>query len=315
MQSTHQEAYRSFAAKAPDLPLFMQPWYLDVVCEGGAWDAVLIEVSGKKVAALPFFLKHKWAWNYVTMPQLCKQLGPYLLPEYRTLKWEMRLYAALIEKLPATLAAFEQNFNYTVTNWLPFYWEGFKQTTLYSYILPLGPSEDEIFQQIEKNYRKKIQAAQAKLLVRHDLPLQEMYRLMATSFKRQGLKMPISFSFLERFYKALDEKASCKLFFAQDPDTQLVHSASMLVWDQQSAYYLLSGDDPALRSSGAGILLQWAAIQYTKTVVGLPVFDFEGSMMRSIEQGRRDFGAQQLPYFRVRKEWSALWKWGKLLRQ
>ena len=174
MQSTHQEVYRSFAAQAPDLPLFMQPWYLDVVCEGGDWDAVLVEISGKNVAALPYFLKQKWAWKYVTMPQLCKQLGPYILPEYRILKWEMRLYAALIEKLPAALAAFEQNFNYTVTNWLPFYWEGFKQTTLYSYILPLGPSEDEIFQQIEKNYRKKIQAAQAKLLVRHDLPLQEL---------------------------------------------------------------------------------------------------------------------------------------------
>jgi len=312
---THQrDAYRSFAAKAPDLPLFMQPWYLDVVCEGGSWDAALVQKGDGFVAAMPYFLKQKLGWRYVTMPLLCKQMGPYLLPEYRSLKWEMRLYEDLIAQLPAGLAAFEQNFNYAVTNWLPFYWQGFQQTTLYSYVLPLQASEELIFNNIEKNYRQKIRAASARLTVCHDLPLTELYRLVSSSFERQGLEPPFGFSFLQRIYTALSEQDRCKLFFATDPSTGQVHSAALLIWDSSSAYYLMSGDDPALRSSGAAVLLKWAAIQHAKNVVGVPIFDFEGSMMKGVEQGRRDFGAQQRPYFRVRREWSVLWKWGKFLR-
>jgi hypothetical protein len=242
-------------------------------------------------------------------------MGPYLLPEFRELKWEMRLYADLITQLPSGLAAFEQNFNYSVTNWLPFYWQGFQQTTLYSYVLPLERSEALIFKDIEKNYRQKIRAAETLISVQHDLPLNELHRLIGSSFNRQGLESPINFSFLQNLYAALSAQNCCQLFFAKDPDTNQIHSAALLVWDRQSAYYLLSGDDPALRASGAGVLLKWAAIKYAKNVVGVPIFDFEGSMMRGVEQGRRDFGAQQRPYFRVRREWSTIWKWGKFLRQ
>jgi len=315
MHKDHRDVYRAFAAQMPDLPLFMQPWYLDVVCNGGIWNAALVQKGGRTIAALPYFLKRKLGWNYVTMPQLCKQMGPYLLPEYRTLKWEMRLYEDLIAQLPAGLAAFEQNFNYSVTNWLPFYWKGFKQTTLYSYVLSLKESEEMIFKKIEKNYRQKIREAVAQLRIRNDLPLAELHRLIGSSFERQGLNQPLHFPFLERFYSALSEHGHCKLFFAIDPDNDQVHSAALLAWDNTCAYYLMSGDDPVLRSSGAAVLLKWAAIRYAKSVVGVPLFDFEGSMMKGVEQGRRDFGAEQRPYFQLRREWSVLWKWRRFLRR
>lgn len=314
MSDNNRNLYRDFAAEAPDLPLFLQPWYLDVVCEGGNWDVALAQQGGKTIGALPYFLKQKWGWKYVTMPHFCKQLGPYLLPEYRHLKGEMRWYEALIGQLPAGLAAFEQNFNYGVSNWLPFYWKGFKQTTLYSYVIPLDVPEELIFKQIEKNYRQKIRAAETRLELRNDLPLSELYRLIGLSFSRQQLEQPVSFSFLQKLFDTLVEHKSAETFFAVDPLDGKVHSAALLVWDNTSAYYLMSGDDPALRASGAAVLLKWAAIRYAKSTLHVPVFDFEGSMIRAIEQGRRDFGAQQRPYFRVKKEWSPIWKWAKMLR-
>ncbi|MFN0214021.1 MAG: GNAT family N-acetyltransferase [Saprospiraceae bacterium] len=315
MDKSNRDTYRMFAAQLPDLPLFMQPWYLDAVCVGGFWDAVVVQKGGRTIAAMPYFLKQKLSWKYVTMPQLCKHMGPILMTEYRSLKWEMRLYENLIAQIPKELAAFEQNFNYTVTNWLPFYWKGFKQTTMYSYILSLNDSEALIFKNIEKNYRQKIRSAEARLSIRHDLPLEELQRMINMSFQRKGLESPIRFAFLQNLYSALSNHDSCKIFFASDPKTGQVHSAALLVWDRSAAYYLMSGDDPALRASGAAVLLKWAAILYAKNVVGVPVFDFEGSMLKEVEQGRRDFGAQQRPYFRVRREWSVLWKWGKFIRQ
>ena len=290
----------------------MQPWYLDAVCEGGVWDAVVVEKGGEIVAVMPYFLKRKLFWRYVAMPHFCKFLGPYLLPAFRNLKQEHRLYEALLEKLPKGLAAFQQDLNYKVSNWLPFYWQGFRQTTRYSYILSLEQTEDAIFQNISKSYRHKIRNVGESLTLRSDLPVSELLRLISLSFALQGLSAPISAAFFQRLYEALLAHNACRLFFAVDA-SGATHSGALLVWDQHSAFYLASGHDPLLRASGSSVWLNWEAIRFAKNELKLPVFDFEGSMIRGIEMGRRDFGAQQQPYFRVQREWSALWRWGKFL--
>ncbi|HNM27876.1 MAG TPA: GNAT family N-acetyltransferase, partial [Saprospiraceae bacterium] len=299
---------------APDLPLFMQPWYLDAVCQEGHWDAAVAEKDGFTAAVLPFFLKKKWGWRYVAMPPLGKFHGPYLLPEYRNLNDEHRLYAALIDQLPQGLAAYSQDFHYTVTNWLPFYWLGYRQTTRYSYVLDLGLSEADLFRRIDKSYRQKIAKAQNLVQVTAERPLTDLYGLLRKSFDRQDLDAPYSLHFLQHLHETLAEHQACRLFFAVDQSTGALHSAALLAWDAQSAYYLVSGDDPALRVSGAAVLLKWEAILFAKNTLNLPVFDFEGSMIQTLERGRRDFGAMQRPYFRVEKEWSRVWKWRRKLK-
>ena len=34
-----------------------------------------------------------------------------------------------------TLVTLSHNFHYSITNWLPFYWQGFNQTSYYTYLL------------------------------------------------------------------------------------------------------------------------------------------------------------------------------------
>jgi hypothetical protein len=70
-----------------------------------------------------------------------------------------------------------------------------------------------------------------------------------------------------------------------------------VVRDRRTAYYLMGGGDPQLRTSGAGSLLLWEAIRQTRTAVS--VFDFEGSMLRPVERFFRAFGGRQSPYLRI----------------
>lgn len=291
----------------------MEAWYLDAVCLDGTWDVVFVQKAGRTVAAMPFFLKQKGPWRYVAMPPLCKFMGPYLLPEYRGIKHETGIYQDLLGQIPTNLAAFEQDSPYQVTNWLPYYWKGFRQTTRYSYGLDLTRSESDLFAAVAKSYRKKIERCKTALQRVHDLPLSELHRLLSRGFERQGLPAPVSYRFLEKLYNTLQTQGAARLFFACNPADGVVHEAALLIWDKRSAYYLLSGSDPEHRRSGAAVWLQWEAICYAKHTLGLPIFDFEGSMMPNIEPGRRDFGAAQLPYFRLQKEWSPLWKIGKWL--
>jgi hypothetical protein len=311
---TRRDTYTRFCTSAPDLPLFMQPWYLDAVCENGYWDSVSVEKGGRTVAVFPFFVKKKWRWQYVAMPLLGRFMGPYMLPEYRVPRREMPLLEALIEQLPAGLAGFEQDFNYTAQNWLPFYWHGYRQTTRYSYRLAIG-DPNLVWQQMAPDYRnQKIPKAQEATTVQTGLSLIDFMEIHDRSYERKGMPPPVPEPLLTRLDKALAEHNRREIFFAADRRNGAIHSVAYLVWDDHSAYYLMAGDDPALRQSGAGILLVWEAIRYAHQVLKVPFFDFAGSMIRSVERVRRQFGAVQIPYFRVKKENAMLWKIGKMWR-
>ena len=306
-----KEAYTAFCATAPDLPMFMQPHYLDAVCEGGVWGVVLAKKAERTAAAWTFFLKKKGPWRYIAMPPLGRMMGPYLLPEHRNARDETVLLEALLAQLPPGLAAFEQDWHYNAQNWLPLCWQGFRQTTRYSYTLDIRHL-DTVWKNIKPDYRNhKIHKAQQQVQVSRGGSLAQFYEVQAMSFGRQDLTLPLSFDFLSRLDQALALHRQREIFFATDRHTGAIHSVAYLAWDAQSAYYLLAGDNPALRTSGAGILLIWEAVRYAHEVLQLPVFDFCGSMLRPIERVRRQFGAVQRPYFRVQKEWSLLWKIGK----
>ena len=307
---TDREDYYLFCQQA-ELPVFVHPWYLDAVCQGGSWDVALIRRDGEVVAAMPYFLKRKGPYHYLTLPPFVKHMGPFLAPSCRDLKREQVLYDELIGQLPS-FHAFKQNFHPSVTNWLPFFWRGFRQTTYYTYRLRLQ-DEAALAGGINRNMRRNLKKAQALLRVMRRDDLAELFRLHSLSFQRQGLANPFSFEQLERHDAALAAHNARQLFFAEDAEGR-VHSAACLIWDRHTAYYHLAGDDPDLRQSGSGILLIWEAIRYSREVLGLDVFDFEGSMMKNIEAIRRQFGACQQPYFFVWKYNSRLFRWLEALR-
>ena len=302
---TNREDYRAFCREIPDLPVFLQPWYLEAAQEKEQWDAVLVRENGQVVAALPYFLKRQLVFRSVVLPVFVKYLGPVLHPERRTLAHQHRYYAQLIDGLPA-VAAFKQNFHPGVTNWLPFYWAGFRQSLRYTYRLPL-PDLEQVFAGVAANKRREIKKAGDQLRLRHDLPLETFYRVNKMSFDRQGLSIPYSYEHLTRHHRALTEHRSGRPFFAVD-DRERVHSVAYLIWDRQRAYFHLAGDDPELRKSFAGFWLTWQCIEYTCRTLQLKEFDFEGSMLPNIEAVRRRFGAHQTPY-------SFVWKYHSRLYQ
>ena len=302
---TAKARYHDFCRTAPDVPVFAQPWYLEACAEGGIWDVVLAEEKGRIVAALPFFYKHKALFRYVTMPPFVKWLGPYLLPEFRgRLPKEHELMQALIAQLPE-LAAFKQNFHPTVTNWLPFYWQQFRQTTYYTYRLHQLRNLARVEAGLSTGIRRDIRLAREQVRVVHDRPLAELYRVNMGSFARQKLAPPYALAQLRRLDAALATAGRRQLFFAVDAQER-VHSVAYLIWDATTAYFLLAGDDPALRASGAGVLLAWECIRYASEVLKLNCFDFEGSMLPGVERIRVRFGAVQTPYFFVWKYRSRL---------
>lgn len=300
-----KEEYRRFCRTEKSIPIFSKDFWLDAVCGENNWDVILIKRGDDIVASLPYYLKKgPLGLDLLVMPRLTQNMGVWIKhPEGQKyanrLSYEKEVMTELIEGLPA-FSLFSQNFHYFITNWLPFYWKDFRQTTRYTYIIEGLKDLDGVFEGFKSNVKGKIRKAEKIVKVSDEGSIEDFYRINKMSFDRQKIKIPYSLQFLKDKDVVLEQIGCRKMFFAID-ETGKIHAVLYLIWDEGSSYVHLVGEDPELRSSGAGILLLWEAIRFTAEELGLDRFDFEGSMIEGVEEVRRSFGATQKPYFCITK--------------
>ena len=316
MESDNKKKYREFCESDETIPIFSRDWWLDAVVGPEGWDVALVERDGKIVASMPYCQSSKWWFKMLRMPPLTQTLGPWIryqsTKSTKRLAREKDLFQELIDHLPHH-HVFSQNFHHTYTNWLPFYWKGFKQTTRYTYRLDNLVDEEALWKDLQSNIRREIRKAKNRfhLEVRDDLMVEDFIQLNSMVFGRQGMRQPYSAKLIERLDKACLQNDARKILIAVDPDGKM-HAGVYIVWDQESAYYLMGGGDPALRNSGATSLCMWEAIRFSATKTAS--FDFEGSMIETVERFFRAFGARQTPYFTVSKTPSRLFRTLQMVR-
>ncbi|MCD4735273.1 MAG: GNAT family N-acetyltransferase [Bacteroidales bacterium] len=295
----NKEKYISLCESEPTIPVFSQYWWLDSVCPG-EWDVLVLEKNKEIIASWPFHIQKKGIFRLLTMPVLTQNLGPWIkwqenMPEDKRAGYFYKIIDELILLLPKS-DLFHFNLHYSYSNWLPFYWNGFSETTKYTYILENLNDPEEVFNRFDPAMRNKVRKAEKVVETVESDDIEMFYEINKRSFERQKLVIPYSFELFRRHDKVLKEKKARRIFIAKDNEGK-VHSALYLTWDKMSSYVHMVGEDPELRSSGAGIKLIWDAIKYTKEVLNLDKLDFEGSMIRNIEMVRRHCGGHPVPYF------------------
>lgn len=299
-----KEKYRQLCEVQDDIPIFSRPWWLDAAMGEENWNVVMVENQGEILGCFPYTFRKKIGMTIITMPKLTPMFYIYIrYPEgqkYATrLAYEKRIISGLIDQLPK-VPSFHQKYHYRFTNWLPFYWKGYRQTTRYSYIIEDLHDLDAVFDGFRDNIRREIRKARKKVNVAESDDVELFYQMVGRTFRRQNRETTFSRELLERVDEAARKQGARKIYFARDKETGVVHAGLYLVWDKNSAYYLAGGSNPDLRNSGAGSLLMWEAIQFAATVTNR--FDFEGSMIEPVERFFRSFGAVQKPYFSIFKK-------------
>lgn len=300
--------YSRLCEQEKTIPIFGQAWWLDSVCGEDNWDVCLVEKNNQVLASMPYNIKKRYGLTLLSLPPLTQTLGPWFRPSEakynKVLAQQKDLMNALLEQLPK-FDYFLQNWHYSNSNWLPFYWGGFEQTTLYTYVLPDLTDIDFIWNGLQENIRREIRKASGRynLSVRDDLTIYDFLKLNRMTFSRQGKKAHYTENFVVRLQVACKTHECSRILIAEDTDGKR-HAGVFIVWDDNSAYYLMGGGDPELRNSGATSLCMWEAIKYASTVT--KHFDFEGSMIEPVERFFRAFGAIQTPYFSISKTPSRL---------
>jgi hypothetical protein len=281
--------------------LFQSPWWLEAVAPSD-WGEVSMETSGATIARWPYVIKKKFGFTFLVMPRLTQCLGPWLRPIKGKYAHRLSAQRGLIEGLLEQLPHFDffwQTFHPSVTDWLPLYWRGFRQTTKYTYIIDNLANLDEIWNGMTEQTRRAIRKAEKNYLkVEVSEDLETLLCLNSLTFARQNMPLPYSISLVHRIDAACHNRSARKIFLAYDRDGR-AHSALYLVYDKEAAYYLMGGIDPVFKDRQGMALTVWESIKFAATVT--KVYDFEGSMVQPIERFVRGFGAVQTPYHSVIK--------------
>jgi hypothetical protein len=305
MQHTSKRlAYRNFCQKGK-LPIFVQDWYLDMVSVTGSWDAAMVEEEGVLVGIMPYFIKRKYGFSYITMPVDAKYMGPYLLPEKNNLSDQHQIYEQLIQQLPK-VDSFWQNFHPDFTNWLPFYWKGYQQTTRYTYRLDVADT-DKVFRDFSDKTHYKLRKAKKIVEIVDNLSPEAFHDVHIMSFQRQNLPPPFSLSTFLNTHETLRQHEAGKMFFAVDKD-QNIHAVLYVLLEGETAYMHFLGSNPAFPKSEAVNFMYWEVFQYLSREKGVKWIDFQGGMMKNVENIFRRFRAEQTPYFSITQEKSKLFK-------
>jgi hypothetical protein len=297
-----KDEYRNLCQTEESIPVFSRDWWLDVVCRVDNWDVILIKENDIVQAALPYYLLRR---HIISMPCYTQTMGIWFAPHADDMKpisvqeHRQSLCNQIIERLKP-YKSFLQRFHYDFTDWLPFYWSGYAQTTRYTYLLKdlknLDCLWDNMSQQTRRNIKKAIE--RFHITVKQGIPIGDFMQVNRQTFERQGKKNTQDIKVLQRLIEVCRQRKQGDLWGGYDPEGR-IHAAVFVVWQRQSAYYLAGGGDTELRQSGAHSLVLWEAIQYTAAFSD--VFDLEGSMLPGVERFFREFGGIQTPYFSINK--------------
>lgn len=288
-----------------DVPLHFQPWWLDAACGAQGWNVALsIDKNGQVNGAFPYPITRRFGCKIIQLPPLTTYGGPWLLypqtvdnKQVSRLNFEKKVLGALIRQLPPALFI-KLNLRPELSNWLPFYWEGFRQTTRYTYQFEAIESVEKITQGFKHTLRTDLKkAAKWVDVCREDAAWAAVFTLNKASFARKNKRQPYTLEVFASLHEALQQRGQCATFMAYDKQSGKPSAGLYLVFDRSRASILLTGTAPEFKYQCAVYSLILGAIKFcAEHTLRL---DFEGSMDPNIERSFRAFGAKLTPYSQI----------------
>lgn len=189
--------------------------------------------------------------------------------------------------------SFHPNFR----NWLNFYWNGYKQTTRYTYQIDFLKTPDFRACYGEK-VKAPLRAAHKAELVIDDIDAAAFAEVNEKTYRGKGGRQPYSKTRLVNLLNQLSGQRCLCMKSAKDRKGN-IHSVAAIVYDRRSANLILNGTDPAYRQFGGNSMLIDFMIEFASK--RCEIFDFEGSMHEQIEKFYRGFSGELVPYYSIYK--------------
>ena len=288
LNGANEDSWNELVTRSKEGSVFAQSAYLEALSVKP--ELISIKSNLEIVAGI---LLPKNAIGLRTNPILAKNLGLIYSPELSDK--QRRSVAEIVAKECRVFSSFDYNFSVGFDDWLAFHWQGFRQTTRYTY--RIAPTrQDDWRMNLAGNTKNDTSHAERSGVFIHDVDnSSNLIDLVTGTFARQGAKSPLRKSKLSAFIDSLLRLKIATIKEAVDPHGNCM-AALCLARDEKAEFLILSGfREGAIR--GTTSLLIAAAVD--QCLDAGRIFDFEGSMIKPIEKFYRGFGGALTPYHRI----------------
>lgn len=297
-----KEQYKEICEVDNDIPLYLQPWWLDIVSGPNNWDVILsLNQDQQFQGSLIYHKVKKWGMQQFKNPPFSAYSGIWLkypknLKLHSLYAFEKKTIHDLISQLP-TFHFFSVLLYPDYKNGLPFIWKKFSATVRYTYILHLNDLRI-IESNLKGSTRTAIKTAKQHLTISEHYDIEQFIKLLELSYRDKKQQVPYTLDKLRILDKHCATKNIRKLLFAKDKSGQ-IHGGIYLLKDRDTVHYFMGFRNPEIDQYNAISLLLWEAIK--NNINTYKLFNFEGSMNAGIEHFFRSYGAALTPYLKIEK--------------
>ncbi len=316
--SKEKETYIAFANAREDLRIYNKPFWLDAVCGPDCWDAVVVEDHDGIAAAVPYHkTKDRHGIPCLLQPQLTQCFDIWTRPlsgirQEKALSCRFSWIGEIAKRMLDTRAEYYQlMFSSGLDNWEPFCWEGFHQQTRYTFVIGADQTGQDVWAGLNSTMKRRLRHVPENVRIEELHDPQLLYRLQSNALSRRGIAIPFSEELVERVYRAGRDHSCAKMLAVKENGE--IRNAGLYVFDRNYVYELLLGASPEtrpVRGAAPGRGSAKGAVSYKSLMTYEMIrfagetgrgFDFEGSMVRSIAEHNRRFGAVMVPYHQIWK--------------
>jgi hypothetical protein len=263
--------------------IYSYSFYLDHMTKH--WDGL---VANDYQTIMPLTWNEKYGIHYLYQPAFTASLGIF----GRNLTEP--IIEEFVEAIPKKFKLVEISLNHgnLISSPPPFLiWRA-------NYILPLNKSYDQLYSGYRENHQRNIQKSlQAGNLVRKNIPAEEIIQLNKEQFRNINEIAEGDYEKFKKLYQLLSTQNKAITYGVTNDKDKLL-SSCVFFFSHKRAYYILAGNHPDGRNTGASHALLDAFI---KDHAGSDlVLDFEGSDIETLALFYNGFGAIKELYPAIR---------------
>lgn len=298
------EQWDSFIKDSPQGGIYALHGYASAIA--AEWQAAIVSKGDRWLAVMPFVSSHKFGLKYSLQPLFSQYWGVFFAPfegnTYKKLSQQRKCLELLLPILkPYQLVKYRLSPKSEYL--LPFHWDGFMLKPRFTYTLDITPTEEMLWSNLASPLQRQIKKGRKLHLAGEKITDSKVLFDLIAQQRAHGHDVlggaKNGMAILEKVISYLQQTSMGELFAIKDEQGRML-AAGLFAYVNASCLYLIGTYDPTQREKGAMSQLMWQAILRARAKK-CQIFDFEGSMIASIEGFFRKFGASPETYFEISK--------------
>lgn len=285
-----------------NLPVFLQPWWMDAVCLHKKWQVVLSQSDGVVQVVMPYLIRKRLWISYIVMPQLT-QVGGAWITNQQYSKTEIQQIALKIDQSIQQLHLGYYYQQFPLNSPIPLAMKelGYTVSERVTYRIDDCSDMDKVVSRYNRNKRRQLNKSRQYVVRQDALSAEQLFEFHQRALQAQGKVISYSKELLQTLVHNAESHQQGIIVSLHLPSesNQDPIAAAFYVWDNDSVHYLIAAQHPNYTDCGlmARLVTEGIRLAHKKNIA----FDFEGSMIPGVAKHFQQFGATPATYYSVER--------------